>query len=624
MLSVAALAQNADLGVQKLGPATAPAASDVSYEVTLFNAGPDDASGVVFSDPIPAGMSFVSATQHDGPAFSCDATIACSTASFPAGSSATFTFVFHIDSGTEFLNTATVTSETFDPNEENDQSSAFTTVTMPSADMSVSKSAASPTAAPDSDVTFYVTLTNNGPDSAADVVLTDNLPAPLTFVSFTQDSGPAMSCGASTCTVASFPAFASATFSLVGHVPPGTPGETEITNSATVESENDPFDENDVASITVTVSTADVRVEKTGPPAAVAGETISYTVTVTNDGPDVARNVTVDDPQVCASVNCGLGPMSPGSSVVLNADVTIPPDATSWSNTATVSTHSVDPDPSNNTATVETTVTPSADLRVEKTGPATVVASTDVVYTITVTNDGPSQASDVVLTDTLPAGTTFVSSSCGSNPCAIGTLAAGGTLVVTLTVNVAANATGPLVNRATVSSSAPDPAPGNNTTIFETAVTPAPADLSIAKTADRDVAVVGSNVTYTIVVMNDGPGEALNVVVTDDLPAGSTLVSAPETCSGTTTITCTVGTLASGGSAAIELVVMMPATPGTVTNDVRVSTDSDDPAEGNDAASAAVDAHLPFEAVPALSPAALALLALSIASAVLVALRRVS
>ncbi len=737
----AGLAQEADLGVQKLGPSTAPANSDVTYTLSVFNAGPDAAADVVLSDPIPAGMSLVSVTQDSGPAFSCDVSIECTIASFPAGASATFTFVFHIDSGTEFLNVATVTSNTTDPNSENDQGVAFTMVATPQADLSIAKSASSPSAGPDTDVTFFITLTNNGPDAAENVLLTDDLPAPLTFVSFTQDSGPAMTCGTSTCTIASFPAFATATFSLTGHVPPGTPGGTEITNVATVTADNDPTGENNGATTTVRVSAADVRVEKTGPPTADAGTTITYQVTVTNDGPDPALNVNVDDPQLCATVNCSIGTLASGASTVLMGDVTIPPSATSWSNTAVVTTDSFDPDLGNNTSTVPTTVTQSADLSVVKTGPATVVASTDLSYSITVTNNGPSDASDVVLTDTLPAGTTFVSSSCGANPCAIGTLAAGASVVVTLVVNVDANATGPLVNEATVTATTPDPSPANNTSTFETAVTPAPADLSIAKTASgestvgsnatytivvtnngpgaaTDVVVtdelpadttlvsssagcsgtttitcavgtlaagasatieivvtlpatpqtvsntatvaastsdpdagnntstadivvtlepsdlsitktaeftdstVGSNATYTIVVTNLGPGEATDIVVTDELPAGTTLVSSSAGCSGTTTITCEVGTLAAGASATIEIVVTLPSTPGTVSNTASVASSSTDPEAGNDAATVAIETHLPLEAIPTLSPIALAFLALTIASVVLVVLRR--
>jgi uncharacterized repeat protein (TIGR01451 family) len=581
----AVLAQESDLAVEKLGPSEAPAGSDVSYSVTVTNVGPDDAAGVTLSDPVPAGMSYVSATQDTGPAFTCSTAIDCTIATLPAGATATFTFVFHMDEGTEFINTATVSTQSLDPNDENNSSSAFTsTGAPPVGDLYVQKTSA-PSAAPDTDVTFVLTLGNAGPSAAVNVALTDNLPAPLTFVSLVQTSGPAMSCGTSTCTAASFPAGATATFELTGHVPPGTPSGTEITNTVTVASDNDPLEENNSATMTVSVSSADVRVTKTGPPTAVAGTTITYDVTVENLGPDTALNVVVTDPPLCDQFNCSLGNLLPNASVHFSFDVTVPANATSQSNTATVSTDSVDPSLNNNTSTATTAVTQSADLSVVKTGPATVVASTNLTYTVTVANAGPSDASNVVLTETLPAGTTLVSSSCGSTTCMIGTLAAGASAQFTFVVTVDANATGPLTNTATVTSSTTDPDPGNNTSSVQTVVTPAPADVSIAKSADTPTATPGSNATYTIVVTNNGPGAAANVVVTDDLPDGTTLVSSSAGCTGTDPVTCTVGTLAAGASATITLVVTLPPTPGTVVNTAQVSTSSTDPNPANNTSS---------------------------------------
>ncbi len=606
--SASTVAREADLAVEKTGPAEVPDNSDVTYTVTVTNTGPDDAESVTLSDPVPAGMSYVSATQDTGPTFACSSAVDCTIATLPAGATATFTFVFHIDEGTEFTNVATVSTKTADPNSENDTSTTFTTTGAPAqADLFVQKSGPAG-AAPDTDVTFTITLGNAGSTAATNVVLTDNLPAPLTFVSFTQTSGPTMSCGTSTCTIASFPGGETATFELVGHVPAGTSAGTTITNTATVAADNDSFEENNSATTVVTVSTADVGIGKTAPSTAVAGTTITYELTVVNNGPDAAMNVVVLDPQVCDVVNCTLGTLTPGQTVIFTADVQIPPGATtSWPNTATVQTDSVDPNPNNDTATVSTTLTQSADVSVTKSGPATIVAATNITYTVDVTNNGPSNASDVVLTDTLPAETTLVSSSCGSTTCAIGTLAPGVTQSFTIVAHVDADATGPLVNTADVTTSTPDPSSSNNTSSVTTTVTPAPADVSISKSAPT-AASVGTNVTYTIVVTNAGPATANNVVVTDTLPAGTMLVSSSAGCTGTTTITCTVGTLAANASATITLVVQMPQTPQTVTNTASVTTTSNDPTPGNDAASAqtgvapaAVDLAIakttPFEAM---------------------------
>ena len=98
-------------------------------------------------------------------------------------------------------------------------------------------------------------------------------------------------------------------------------------------------------------------------------------------------------------------------------------------NTATVTSTTPDPNPGNNTATVATTVTaPGADLSVTKTAPGTVVQGANLVYTLTVSNAGPGDAANALLSDPLPAGTTFVSAAQTSGPAATLTApAVGGT-----------------------------------------------------------------------------------------------------------------------------------------------------------------------------------------------------
>ena len=604
--AVAVFAQEADLAVEKIGPAEAPPNSDVSYDVTITNVGPDEATFVSLDDLVPAGMSYVSATQNNGPTFTCDTSVACSIAALPAGDSASFTFVFHMDSGTEFINTATVSSETPDPNDENDQSTAITTTgPPPQADLFLQKDAPAG-AAPDTDIAFEITLGNAGPSAAVDVLLTDNLPGGLTFVSFVQNNGPPMACGPSTCTIASFPANATATFTLTGHVPPGTPGGTTYTNTATVESENDPLDENNTATTTVTVSSADVSIVKDGPANAVAGTTITYTITVVNNGPDPALNVVVSDPALCESQNCTLGTLLMGVPVEFTFDVDIPSGATSWSNTATVTTDSIDTNGSNDSSTVVTAITQSADLEIVKSGPGTVVAGTNVTYSVTVTNNGPSDASNVSVIESLPAGTTFVSSTCGSTTCNFPTLTADASTNLTFVLHVDVDATGPIVNTVTVASSTADPNGNNNESSATTAVTPAPIGLTISKTADPQQALIGSEATYTIVVTNNGPGTAMNVVVTDELPAGTTLVSAPGNCTGTTTITCNVGTLTAGNSSTIDLVVTLPSTPGTVSNTASVEP-------GGAESTAAITVFAATPGIPTLSFLGLVVFALALA-----------
>jgi len=643
-----------DLQVTKTGPAEAAAGADVAYTVTVTNISAVDAESVTVSDSIPAGMTFVSASAPAGfdcmtPAVGDPGGVSCSTPLLAAGASGSFTFVFKIDAetppGTVFTNFATASSETFDANEENNTGVATTTTTPPPpGDLSVQKSAPS-AAADDTDVAFTITLTNAGPSPAENVILTDNLPAPLTFVSFTQTSGPTMSCGTSTCTIASFPAFATATFELIGHVPAEIPGGTVITNTAFVTSDNDPNDENNSGTTTVVVSSADISVVKTGAPAITAGQNLVYTITVTNPGPDAALGVLLFDTlppgttfvsispacTVNGSISCEIGTMSPGATVVYTLTVLVG-DTTSISNTATVTTGSVDPDTTNNSSTATTAVTPQADLAVTKSGASSVTAGTNIAWTVTLTNNGPSTAQSVTLTDTLPAGTTFVSivqttgpafacgQAAGVITCTSPTLAPLATATFTVTAAVGIATTGSITNTANMTTATTDPNSQNNLATAVAAVGIPPADVSITKTANAPELFVGTNAIFTIVARNNGPGPADNVVVTDTLPAGVTLVSAPG-CTGTTTLTCNVGTLTAGATVTFTIAVTLPSTPGNVSNTATVTSSTNDPATGNNASTAPLNAVAIPAGIPTLSTWGLLLLIGALAAAVALRLR---
>ena len=160
-----------------------------------------------------------------------------------------------------------------------------------------------------------------------------------------------------------------------------------------------------------------------------------------------------------------------------------------------------------------------------------------VSYTLVVANAGPSDAANLSVLDTLPAGVTFVSATgtgwvCTnvantSVTCTRPSLATGAT-APTITVLVTAPAqAGSLTNSATVSSPTPDPNLGNNTSTAVTTVT-ASADLSIVKTGPATV-TAARRVSYSLVVANAGPSDAASVSVVDTLPAGVTFVSATGT-----------------------------------------------------------------------------------------------
>jgi uncharacterized repeat protein (TIGR01451 family) len=107
----------------------------------------------------------------------------------------------------------------------------------------------------------------------------------------------------------------------------------------------------------------------------------------------------------------------------------------------------------------------------------------------------------------------------------------------------------------------------------------ASANLAISKTASPNPATAAANLTYRIVVTNNGPSPATNVVVNDQLVAGPALVSAIPTqgnCGGTTTITCNLGAIANGAVAIVNITIT-PQTPGQLTNTASVAATENDP-----------------------------------------------
>jgi uncharacterized repeat protein (TIGR01451 family) len=272
----------------------------------------------------------------------------------------------------------------------------------------------------------------------------------------------------------------------------------------------------------------------------------------------------------------------------------------------------------------------NADLGVTKTGPAAALAGSNVTYTITVTNSGPSDAASVTLTDVLPPNTTFVSESQASGPlftcttgstvtCSIASFPGGSTAIFTLTVTFNASiSTGTTVtNTATVSSTTADTNPANNSSSASTLVG-ANADLSVTKSGPA-ATPSNTNVVYNVTAANAGPSNAVNVTLTETVPAGMTFVSANQTsgpafsCSGTGPITCTIATFPAGASASFQFTFAVPSSiaPGTSTSDTAtISSATPDPNPANNTASVTTTVG---QTIPALSPLAMALLAIALA-----------
>jgi uncharacterized repeat protein (TIGR01451 family) len=501
-----------------------------------------------------------------------------------------------------------------------------------SADLSITKTASPNPATAGQQLIYTITVTNNGPVNAPNVVVTDTLPALVTYVSNTDDcTGAAVL----TCDLGNIAVGSSVSFQILVNVAAGAGGST-LTNTATVESDlGDPNSANNtVTQSTLILALADVRITKVCKPdgPAQAGATGFCDIIVTNLGPSNAQNVVVVDqltsnapfqvtaygttpPVTCAppvptalvtslTVTCNVGTLAAGASTTIKVSVTTQTGA-DVNDVATVSSTTPDPNLSNNQATGQIQFESSANLSITKSSlPTPVQAGSNLTYTLTVSNAGPSSATNVVMTDTLPAQVSVVTiipsvGSCSGgipgNPaqpviCDLGTLASGGP-AATVTVIVKVNSSTPdgtiLINNGAVTSATPDPNNANNVVTANSPVI-ARSDLMITKIVDNPIYKSNKTVTYTVRVTNTGPSDALTVVVTDTLPDNPQLTYLSDTGGCTiigSILTCAVGNLTVGSFRQFDVKIKIAGNQGTLTNTATVTSSTVDPNVANDSAS---------------------------------------
>jgi uncharacterized repeat protein (TIGR01451 family) len=303
------------------------------------------------------------------------------------------------------------------------------------------------------------------------------------------------------------------------------------------------------------------------------------------------------------ALDCDLGTMQPGATVTITVTGTVDPGTTgTLTNVATVTSSTPNSTPDRATATATESITVGADLSVAKTGPASVVAGTEAAWTIVTVNQGPATARFVRIVDPAPAGVRFVVAQTDHGTCTVsgtgvtcdlGDLPNGDVATVTVRGIVDAAALGPITNTATVSSTTTDPDPSDDVAT-STATVATTSDLTVAKSATSATGSVGLNVEWRIDVGNRGPSTATDVVVTDPLPDGLTLVAIPDGCTAAgATVTCERASLDVGDTWTIVLVTRA-SRAGSLTNTASVLSASSDPTPATATATAVISpARLP-------------------------------
>jgi uncharacterized repeat protein (TIGR01451 family) len=495
-----------------------------------------------------------------------------------------------------------------------------------------------------------VSVTNFGPNAALNVVLVDRFLSNGTFSlsnvtttkgSCTATPNPQVQQGTVTCELGRL----DPNQTVLIHVDVSATTAQTVNNTARVTSDSpdpDPTNNEDSGTLVFVeaASQADLSITKTdSPDPVVAGTNLTYSITVTNNGPSAAVNVVASDLLSSslsivsvsgshgASCNAGIPGSVPTTCnfdgmangairtmtivTLVNASV---PAGTILSNNASVTSATADNNNSNNLATTSTTVDASADLAITKTdSPDPVTAGGALTYTLTITNAGPSWARNVVVSDTLPLNVSFVSAVIGGGSgtcsplagsptvvqCQLGDIANGGIRTVTLQTQVAASVPdgAVLTNTASVGSTTSDPVAGNNNTSATTNVV-ARADIWVDKTGVQITGNPSRTIRYTLAVYNKagcesddplscgtgGPSDAQNVVVTDTLPLDPKklkVVFVSQNCTynlGAHNVVCNVaGALPAGQIATFIIDVQVSGSVGSFTNDVSVTTSTTDP-----------------------------------------------
>ncbi|HUG71519.1 MAG TPA: DUF11 domain-containing protein, partial [Pirellulaceae bacterium] len=322
-------------------------------------------------------------------------------------------------------------------------------------------------------VTFTVTVSNAGPDSATGVAVLDLLPTGMTFVSSTPSQGSYVN-STGVWTVGTIANGSNATLQIVASVD-SAPAKTNVAQVSAADQtdadsipNNNVATEDDQASVTLTPQDADLSLTKTVDDATpTSGQQVTFTVTVSNAGPSSATNVVVQDSLPAgltfvsstpsqgtfnnATGQWAVGTIANGGSATLQivAAVTTSGAKTNIAQVRSVDQNDPDSTPNNNVASEddqdEVVVTPEvADLSLTKTvDNARADVGTNVTFTITVSNAGPQDATNVAVRDNLPAGLSFVSSapSQGSFDNAtgiwsVGSIANGASATLTITASV--------------------------------------------------------------------------------------------------------------------------------------------------------------------------------------------
>ncbi|RYD95593.1 MAG: DUF11 domain-containing protein, partial [Sphingobacteriales bacterium] len=633
---VTVLQRTPGLALSKSAPTTANSGQQITYTLRLTNTGPSNAVNTQISDIISSNISNVqwSATASGG------ATINGTTSgttnnvsalvSVPVGGLIEVIITGTINptfTGT-IANTASAT-----PSEPGIPAKTATASTVVTALVSPVITKSGPTTAlAGEEINYQIRVRNNGPSTALNAAISDAVPSNITNVQWTATAqgNAVVNSGASGSSnsvnvIATIPAGVNdlILINIKGTILKSFNGS--IVNSATItptETGSTPVTSG-IVNTSVTRKPK-LKVAKVGTATLTSGSTISYLITVTNEGTGDAIGATIADnvPATITNVTyttaiagsatitgtptgnnlsfIGNIPAGTGNSITITVTGKV---AANYSGALanTVTATPAEPGAPTATSTANTTVSRKPVLDIIKTGPATINAGTNIQYILTVSNSSTSDALAAVITDAVPApiqnvtwtattgGAATVTSATGSGNTVSVTanIPAGSANTVTILINgtIPANATGSFNNSAIATPAEPGTS-ATTSGIVNTTITTS-TDLYVTNTLANAFLKVGQNAVFTITAGNNGPSNATGVNVSDLLPAGYQFVSATGGTYDPTTGLWNIGNLNSGATSVLTITAAVKLGTAYTTTAI-ISGAQTDPISNNNTSTAGI------------------------------------
>ncbi len=553
---------------------------NVTFTLTAHNYGPDTATSVKVTDKLPSGLKFISA---NGNGIYNSTSGIWSIGNLANGKESILNIIAQIiSSNTQITNIAGINGTNYDQNSTNNESNSTVTID-PASDLEITKTVNNSHPNYLDKVTFTITAHNYGPDTTTGITVTDKLPTGLKFIS-TKGNGT-YNPVTGIWTIGSLTKGSNVVLEIIAQV---IASNTQITNIATINGTNyDQNSTNNQSNATITVNPASdlgitKTVDNTHPNYL---QNVTFTLTAHNYGPDTATGVTVADklPAGLKFISANgngiynstsgiwtIGNLANGKESILNIIAQVIASNTQITNIAEINGINYDQNSTNNKSNSTVTIDPASDLEITKTVDKTAANYLDKIhYTLTVTNHGPNQVNNITVNDNLPDSIQWISDNSNSaynhvtGIWTINTLLNGKSITLNILAQIVKSNT-IITNIATVNNNTYDQNSTNNQDQTTTTVKAA-SDINITKTVDNKHPHYLQNVKFTLAAHNYGPDTATGVTVTDKLPTGLKFISSNGNYNPKTGVW-TIGNLANGKEAILEIIAQVIASNTQITN----------------------------------------------------------